>query len=391
MRPLVLVPALTGHRLPDGRVGVTAKFRSGVDRFCEAWPGGEVRVLMEPTPESSDNLDNVAIDPKALPFELELIDYTQPEFARRIHDAAVVLGSLGFRQNGMAKRARATGVPFVTTSEYTFRTRRQIVMANTRNPVLQARRIAWELGQERANRAAVRNSVGIQCNGTPTYEVYRRRSANALLYFDTRVHEHDLVEEAAMERRLDHLVRAGKPLRLAFSGRLNPMKGAPFLVPLATALRRRGVEFHLSVCGDGVSADEMRQAIAREGLQSIVEMKGVLDFQKELVPFVKEHVDLFVCPHVQGDPSCTYMETFSCGVAIAGFANEAFAGLCDLAAMGWSVELGNVEQLAAQIAQIDSQRAELAERSRRARRVARHHTFEATFQNRIDHLLELSR
>ncbi len=387
MNALVLLPSLHATVVGD-RIEVTGKFLSGVEAYVQAWDG-PVRVLMEPTPSSSINLDNEAIDTTLLPFTLEAIDYDDPALDTFLRDAAVVHGSVGYRQNNLPARCAAMGVPFVTSSEYTLRTRFQIAQAETPNPLRRARRMWWERGQERANENAVRSATGIQCNGTPTYEAYRELSASPLLYFDTRTREQDVLSDDALERRLKRVID-GEPLRLAFSGRLDPMKGAQHLVPFARRLRQLGVRFSLAICGGGSVEESIREDLRRDPIAE-VEMKGVLDFQSELVPFVKQDVDLFVCPHVQGDPSCTYMETMACGVPIVGFNNEAFQGIVDREPVGWLSPLGDVDALAERVAQIDRLRPILAERARVALSMAREHTYEATFARRVEHLREHAR
>ncbi|MEM9067909.1 MAG: glycosyltransferase [Myxococcota bacterium] len=388
MRPLVLLPALQATQ-EGSRIGITAKFQTGVEAYIAAWDG-PVKVLMERRPSESENLDNVLVDPARLDFELAVVDYGDADLERHFSDAAVVHGSLGYRQNGLPERCASIGVPFVTSSEYTLRTRRQIVRANTANPILRARREFWEAGQERANQRAVRAATGIQCNGTPTYDAYRDVSASALLYFDTRTAASAVLAEDALRERLAR-VHAGEPLRLAFSGRLDPMKGVQHLVPFARALRDRRVAFTLAICGGGSLQAELGAQIQAAGLQDVVALKGVLDFASELVPFIQREVDLFVCPHVQGDPSCTYMETLACGVPIVGFDNEAFEGIYQLAPVGWTSPLGDAEALANQVVAIDRQRSLLAVRSAEALALATQHTYESTFRARVDHLGSLAK
>src|SRR6185437_9992877 len=108
-------------------------------------------------------------------------------------------------------------------------------------------------------------------------------------------------------------------------------------------------------------------------------LKGNMDFRTELVPFVTDQVDLFVCCHRQGDPSCTYLETMSCGVPIAGYDNEAFRGVAAHSDSGWLSPLNRPDLLAARIAGIARNPAELAVHSQRALGFARRHTFERTF------------
>jgi glycosyltransferase involved in cell wall biosynthesis len=112
-----------------------------------------------------------------------------------------------------------------------------------------------------------------------------------------------------------------------------------------------------------------------------------MDFETELVPFVKEWADVFVCPHRQGDPSCTYLETLGCGVPIVGYANEAFAGLVQHSQAGWLVPLDQPRRLASTIAELAADRAAIAAASARALDFGRRHRFETTFAARTQHLL----
>jgi glycosyltransferase involved in cell wall biosynthesis len=119
-------------------------------------------------------------------------------------------------------------------------------------------------------------------------------------------------------------------------------------------------------------------------------MRGVLDFANELLPFVKREVDVFVCCHRQGDPSCTYIETMSCGVPVVGYANEALAGLLQRVPAGISVPMNDAVALADVIARLATQRDTLSEMSRQALEFAAENTFEETVRKRIAHLQELA-
>ena len=120
---------------------------------------------------------------------------------------------------------------------------------------------------------------------------------------------------------------------------------------------------------------------------------GRLDFEKELLPFIlwQSDVDVFVCCHRQGDPSCTYLETMSCGVPIVGYANEAFAGFVARSGAGWTSPLNRPRALAAKIAQLAAHPEDIREHAFRSLAFAREHTFEETFAARIAHLRLLAR
>lgn len=107
----------------------------------------------------------------------------------------------------------------------------------------------------------------------------------------------------------------------------------------------------------------------------------------ELQRIVKQ-ADLFVCCHVQGDPSCTYLETFACGVPIVGYANEMWSPLCRDSAAGRVVRRGDYRALASAAVQLLTSDL-VDELSLRARNFAAANTMEVAWDRRVSHLAAL--
>ncbi len=179
---------------------------------------------------------------------------------------------------------------------------------------------------------------------------------------------------------------SGGPLRLLYSGRLAPMKGADHLVRVASKLRSLHVPFELTICGDGPLEPQIRADITRLRLEDCVKLTGVIDFETELTPLTKHQADLFVCCHRQGDPSCTYVDVMSCGVAFVGYDNEALQGIVRHSAAGWMVPMDRTDRLAEKIAELSANCAEIVNAARKSLEFARKHSFEQTFRRRIEHL-----
>jgi glycosyltransferase involved in cell wall biosynthesis len=135
----------------------------------------------------------------------------------------------------------------------------------------------------------------------------------------------------------------------------------------------------------------LKTFVERHGLHDVVDLPGSVDFYDRLLPEIKQGVDVFVMLHRQSDPSCTYLETLSCGVPIVGYTNRAFAGLLELADIGWGAEMDDLEAVADIIQRLAASREEIAEKSRSAVQFARLHDFETTFQKRMNHLAGLVR
>ncbi len=381
---LALLPNLPVVRNADGTVVLTRKFTDGMALFQRYWDGRLVAV-MEPTEAPTNNLDNFQVRPEDLPFGLEIVPFTSPKLREVLEEFDIVYGGVDYHLNHLSRLCRSIGVPCIYGAEYSLKTRRQIIQAEEPSVLRRWRRYVWEWNQERHQRKAIRAATGIQCNGTPVYKAYRGLTKHPFLFFDTRVTEEMIIKPGDLSARLKYLMQ-GHPLRLAFSGRLIPMKGADHLPKFARDLRRRGVEFELFVCGSGPLDNAIREGVREYGLQDVVHLKGVLDFATGLLPLVRNRIDLFICPHPQGDPSCTYLETLACGVPIVGYANEAFQGILERAPIGRGVPLNNIEALARAVQALDEDRHALSTYSTQALDFAQQYTFEQISRARIDHI-----
>lgn len=387
---LVLLLSVPGFEPDQEHVILTKKVVEGLTKYQELWRG-PVHAIFPPGSGHTGNLDDARFRRAELPFTVEIVPFTSEVLKTRAKQAALVMGVPHHELRGFAAYCRSVGVPYVLTTEYSLRTRFQVIRAEQRNPLRRVRQYVWELGQERATRRDVRLSAGVQCNGVPTYRAYRSISAAPLLYFDNRISEAMLSSPERVREKAERLRARGGSLNLAFSGRLNAMKGADHLVRVAAALRASKVPFVLHICGGGELEGAMRDEVRRRKLEHQVKFHGVLDFERELVPFIRDEIDLFVCCHRQGDPSCTYVETFACGVPIVGYDNEAFAGLLKFVDAGWATPMDDPKALAKRIEKLYERPALLEEAGLRALEFATQNRFERVFAERVDHLKRLAR
>lgn len=371
----------------SGELLFDRKFYDGAISYCQAWPG-PVNCIMSEGHEELPDFGIVRAKPEKLPFNCTTITAGSEIGEKHLAGSAIVLASGdAYDQLHIAGLCRKLGIKCVYVIEYIPETRYQIAALTTKNPLKLLRRFLFIRNQEQKRKKAFTIADALQSNGTPAYEHYRQ-TANRLLYFDTRVSKEDLVTSDALEKKLVEL-DAHNPLRLAFSGRLIAMKGADHLVRLAEMLNKSGMNFRLTIYGKGELENQMKAYIRKRHLDNRVLMPGALDFRKELLPEIRHNTDLFVCLHRQSDPSCTYLETLSCGVPIVGYANQAFKGILAVADIGWSAPVGNLNGIRNSIIRLDKQRNEIARKARNSLLLAREHDFESTFAKRTSHLLSM--
>jgi glycosyltransferase involved in cell wall biosynthesis len=383
-KSLVVLTSVSAQRRQGGLYRLPHKFIQGMQSYAEAWDG-PVCAVLDPSSTDTGNLDHVEVAPGDLGFSVRLARFGSPELGAELAGHGVLLATLDHRLPRLAQECLGLGLPCVYNVEYTLRTRLQFLRAERPMGLGLLWSGVWELRQEAAALGQFELAAGLQCNGLPCFIGYGRCNRDPLLYFDSRVQSVDVASDAELLES-NRRRRRGEPLHLVFSGRLIRSKGADHLLAVALALRAEGVPFRMTICGDGDLRSELAAHIERARLERDVRLAGVLEFTSELLPFLKSSADLFVCCHRQGDPSCTYLETFACGVPIVGYANEALATFIAEAGAGATVPMDQPRALAGLIADLHGQREPLCEWAGRARGFAARHTMEHTFASRIRHL-----
>ena len=364
------------------------KFCEGMRFYAKAWNGRVEAVLYR----RDARFDfGELYEASELPFDLRLLGADEVVSSSTIEGAGVVLCSGDNHRLLHLPQLRLGRDPaIVYTIEYVPETRRKIVFLDrTASFPKKLYTWAWTVAQERRRRAAFRLCNGLQANGYPAMAAYGPLNANTLLYLDNRIGESLFVTGEQTAARRDRLL-SGRPLRILHSGRLEPMKGAQDLVPIARRLADLGVAFEMEIFGAGSLAGEIRTRIGSEGLSDRVRLNAPVDFESELVPYARREADIFLSCHRHSDPSCTYLESMGCGLPIVGYSNRMWQGLLEDSGAGWIAPLGDWRAISDVIARIAGRREEIVAKAENAVAFAANHLFEAEFAQRIAHLKSLT-
>lgn len=365
------------------RVILDVKFAEGITEQIARWDGPVECILWRgattiPFP--------VEVERASLPWKLT----TLPAGARLPDDigAGFDLVSAAGDMADVLHLAAPGRTPVVYAIEYTHQTRCDILALDESIGTLRRlRRRLWLEQQERRRITAFRNAAAIQSNGYPAARAYAGLAEDIFIYHDNRMTTDRFVTEAEQDARLARLADDG-PLRIVHSGRLDPMKGAQDLIPVASRLAAQGLPFTLDIFGDGALRPQIEAQVAAMGLSDRVRLHGNVDFATELVPWQRRNADIFLSCHRQGDPSCTYIESMGCGLPVIGYANEMWGPLSRESSGGWAEPLGDTEALARRIA--TTPRPTLAKTAKDAATFARRHDFHSEFKGRMDHLARVA-
>ena len=382
---LVMIAPAPVIRTDNGFV-LDAKFIEGIKQHAAQWPGELVCILREGAKHIPFGAREVqGID--GVDLRVLTADETVPETLLN-KDDLLFCSADDARNLNLPARAKALGAKVVLAIEYTFETRLQIAWHDRARPLIKRLySMLWLARQERRLRRAIRMTDGLQSNGYPAHALYGPMAKNALLYLDNRMTPDLFATEHDLHSKLQRLGK-DTPLRLVFSGRLEPMKGAQDLIPIATLLRNREVAFTLDIFGDGSLSTDIASDIKQNGLSDVVRLHAPVDFETELVPWLRLNADIYLCCHRQSDPSCTYLENMGCGLAVAGFGNRMWSALKDASDAGWVVPMGDREELANTLAK--AARTDIARCCENAARFAQAHDFVSEFTKRMEHLARVA-
>ena len=228
---------------------------------------------------------------------------------------------------------------------------------------------------------AMRSAIALHCNGYPAYDESRFFNDDRLMYLDSRMSPEMLIPVENLTQRLDS--RNGRKLRLLYSGRYESIKGTLDVVSIALQCIQLGLNIELNCYGSGSLKDEMRSLAGRAPAGSINIFDSIP--YPELVRKSYES-DLFICCHIQSDPSCTYLESFGAGLPIVGYGNRMWKRLCIASQAGAYSPIGDQQHVVRTIRELIRDAQNINDLSNRAREFALAHTFENEFKLRTDDL-----
>jgi len=282
---------------------------------------------------------------------------------------------------GSPQIAHKLNVPHILVLEYDLQTQLTVTTSQVSSLARRAiRTVRCTWAYMTAGVPEMRRAYAIHCNGYPIYDAAQSHNANRLLYLDSRMTLDMIIARAELTARL--ATRAGRPLRLLFSGRYERMKGVDDAVRVAAECLRRGLDIEMHFYGQGNLRAQMEQIAAQSARPERIRIHDAIPYP-ELV-MISRTFDLFVCCHIQSDPSCTYLESFGAALPIVGYANKMWRRLSEASGGGLSSPIGRPERVADDVQRLASDFATLTDMSHKALEFATAHNCEREFAKRTD-------
>jgi glycosyltransferase involved in cell wall biosynthesis len=381
-------------RLRDGVFHVDRKFHTGMQELLTRLDLPVLSVHPELPPErEAEVMDLVALPARTLGYAALTVavgadNRPLPRDREKLR-TALLGGQLLYGWGlGAHRMAQQIGVPYVGVVEYNLKSTLVWAAATAKGVLGKARKRAGALHFFLTDQIPMmRQAALLHCNGYPIHEGARWLNRRRLLYLDSRMRADMLVGEEALRARLRH--RPQRRPRLLFSGRFEAAKGALDVVLVAATCHRSGLDFELHLYGQGSQRPAIDLAVREHGLSDKVFVHEAVAYPA-LVDLARGF-DLFLCCHVQDDPSCTYLESLGCGLPVVGYGNAMWRAMCDHSRAGLVTPLGAPAAMATALLALLADPARLDALSEQARRFAAEHTFEREFSRRMDSLATLYR
>ena len=154
-------------------------------------------------------------------------------------------------------------------------------------------------------------------------------------------------------------------VRLLCVGRLTPAKGQVLLVKACAQLRDAGIDFSLTLVGEGPDRSRIETAISRHQLNTHVTLTGALT--QEGVRRALAEADMFVLPSLAEGIPVVLMEAMSSGVPCISSPVNGIPELIEHQHTGFLATAGDVDSLAQQLlvlARDAAQRRSIAQAAR---------------------------
>lgn len=371
-------------QLENGVFKVDRKFHVGMQSYVRGVNAPILSVHPQCSPDASI-MDPIEVPYAELGYSVMTLKTDKsmqpfPVERERLRDAILRSQLVYGGDLGSAELADRFGVPYILAREYDLRTQISVAMSQVSSRLRRAARaLRCALSYVR-DVPLIHRAAQLHCNGYPIFDSTKWFNDRRLLYLDSRMSADMVIPGAELQARLSS--RVGRPLRLLYSGRYERIKGADDAVRVALACLRRGMDIEMHCYGQGSLRDQMRRMAAEAPQGKRIHVHDAVPFP-ELVALSRTF-DVFVCCHMQNDPSCTYLESLGSGLPIVGYGNRMWRRLCEASSAGLWSPMGKPEAVAASVQNLVADLDMIDTMSMNARQFAIRHTFEREFTLRID-------
>jgi glycosyltransferase involved in cell wall biosynthesis len=194
-------------------------------------------------------------------------------------------------------------------------------------------------------------------HGSDCFLAYSPWARESHLIHDIHLKPADVISAAELAAKQQSATRGR--LRIAYAGRLDPMKSPLDWLRALGAARERGAEFEAVWLGDGPLHDDFHACLDQLGLRDYVRAPGFISERVTLLAELRR-AHVFVFTHVTPESPRCLLEALISGSPIVGYQSAFAEELTAARGGGAYVPLGDWQALGAEVAELATNRPRLA-------------------------------
>jgi glycosyltransferase involved in cell wall biosynthesis len=222
-------------------------------------------------------------------------------------------------------------------------------------------------------------------HGRTVFDYFKDTARNAHIVEDIHLEDGDRIPAQLLSEKLERA--ATGPLKFAYVGRADDMKGwQPWLDVLAE-LNARDVPFEATWLGDGPALDAMKAKAGSLGITSAqLSLPGFVSDRTRVLETFRGAQFLLFC-HMTDESPRNLIESLHSATPLVGFSDSFSASLVEEQGGGHLVKRGDVAALVDIVTDLDKNRSKLIGLIDAASKSARHLTKEQVFRERAEIML----
>lgn len=230
-------------------------------------------------------------------------------------------------------------------------------------------------------RALIRRATLGLFHGAETHAAYARYARTAEIVHDIHLSEQDHIPPATLASKISTTGQG--PLRLAYVGRADAMKGPLDWIQVMVALNASGVDFQATWLGDGEVLPAMKAEVARHGLGDRVHLPGFVRDRATILETLR-NAHAFVFCHKTPESPRNLIEALVSGAPIVGYSSPFPQDLIATHGGGVLTPLNDPAALASALSALAHDRPRLAALMSQAARDGAPFNDVAVFRHRSD-------
>lgn len=212
---------------------------------------------------------------------------------------------------------------------------------------------------EMYTRNILRHSAVALLQGGDTFDHYSRWCPAPHCTYDTHTQTDDQIAPTRL-RQKQLAALDNRPLKIAYVGRADPMKGPMDWLRTLEDLQGRGVSFEATWVGDGPELPAMRRSLAAGSMADCVSLAGFVGDRGALMETMRQS-DVFLFCHKTLESPRSLIEALVCACPLVGYETAYSRGLVGTHGGGSFAPMHDTRTLAGLLEQLHRDRTKLAD------------------------------